>query len=68
MSERPITKADIQAKLGEIKSGVDEAGSATRDAGKGVVAAAGAAALGIVYLLGRRKGRKRRTVVEVRRF
>ena len=67
-AEQPITKSDIRAKLDEIKSGVDEAGSATRDAGKGAATAAGAVALGIAYVLGRRHGRKKRTVIQVRRF
>jgi hypothetical protein len=66
--ERPITRADIEGKLREIR-GATEAGA---EAAKGAGMAAGAAGAGVVivlvYLLGRRSGRKRRTVVEVRRI
>jgi len=66
--ERPITRADIEGKLREIR-GTTEAGA---EAAKGAGLAAGAACAGVVivlvYLLGRRSGRKRRTVVEVRRI
>jgi hypothetical protein len=66
--ERPITRADIEGKLREIR-GATEAGA---EAAKGAGVAAGAAGAGVVivlvYLLGRRSGRKRRTVVEVRRI
>jgi len=66
--ERPITRADIEGKLREIR-GTTEAGA---EAAKGAGLAAGAAGAGVVivlvYLLGRRSGRKRRTVVEVRRI
>jgi hypothetical protein len=66
--DRPITRADIEAKLREVQSAT-EAGA---DAAKGAGVAAGAAVAGVVvvvvFLLGRRSGRKRRTVVEVRRI
>jgi hypothetical protein len=67
-ADRPITRADIEAKLREVQDAT-EAGT---DAAKGAGVAAGAAAAGvvvvIVFLLGRRSGKKRRTVVEVRRI
>ena len=63
----PIRRADIQAKLEEIKGEVDEtAGSAKPYA----LAAGIALAVGVVtvaYLLGRRRGRKKTTIVEVKR-
>ena len=66
--ERPITRADIEGKLREIR-GATETGA---EAAKGAGVAAGAAGAGVVivlvYLLGRRSGKKRRTVVEVRRI
>jgi len=66
-SSRPITRDDLEAKFREVQ-GTGRAGAdAARGAGKafGVLAAVGG--MGIAYLLGRRRGRKRRTVVEVRR-
>jgi hypothetical protein len=63
----PVTKADIEAKLREIKGDVDE----TTENAKPIVemAAIGGVILLILlaYLLGRRKGKKKTTVVEIRR-
>ncbi|MCZ7525941.1 MAG: hypothetical protein M5U14_05865 [Acidimicrobiia bacterium] len=66
-AERPITKADIEAKLEEVRRAT-EAGT---EQAKGVAVAVGVVAVGALvvgaYLLGRRRGRRRRTVVEIRR-
>lgn len=63
-----ITRADIESKLRQIRGEVENVGNAS----KGYVVAAGIVALTAVvagaYLFGRRKGRKRTTVVEVRRL
>lgn len=62
-----ITRDDIESKLREIRGEVLDVGNAS----KSYVLIAGVAALTVVvagaYLLGRRKGKKRTTVVEVRR-
>jgi len=62
-----ITRDDIESKLREIRGEVDEVGSAS----KSYVLAAGVlvatAVVAGAYLLGRRRGKKRTTVVEVRR-
>ena len=62
-----ITREDIESKLRTIRGEVDEVSSAS----KIYVVAAGALALtalvGTAYLLGRRRGKKRTTIVEVRR-
>jgi signal transduction histidine kinase len=62
-----ITRDDIEAKLREVKGDVD----AGVERAKAPVLAIGAvtvvAVVGIAYLLGRRRGRKTTTVVEVRR-
>jgi hypothetical protein len=62
-----ITRDDIESKLRQIRGEVEEVGNAS----KGYVLAAGVLALTAVvagaYLLGRRKGKKRSTIVEVRR-
>jgi hypothetical protein len=66
-ADRPITRADIQAKFQEIKGEVDEA----TDTAKPFMLVAGVAAAVVVvtaaYLLGRRRGKKKTTVVEIRR-
>jgi hypothetical protein len=62
-----ITRADIESKLREISGEVEDVGTAS----KTYLVAAGALALTAVvagaYLFGRRKGRRRTTLVEVRR-
>jgi hypothetical protein len=62
-----ITRDDIESKLREIRGEVADVGNAS----KSYVVAAGVLALTAVvagaYLLGRRRGKKRTTVVEVRR-
>ena len=65
--DRRITRADIEAKLQEIKGEVDD----TTDTAKPFALAAGVGIVVLVvtaaYLMGRRKGKKRTTIVEVRR-
>lgn len=62
-----ITRADIEAKLRDMRGEVDK----TAEAAKAPLAAiAGAAAVLVVaasFLLGKRRGRRKSTVVEIRR-
>ncbi len=60
-----ITRDDLEAKLREIESVVEETRSSVKNTG--VLAAAGAvAAIGFSFLLGKRRGKKSgRTRVEV---
>jgi hypothetical protein len=64
---RPVSRDDIEAKLREIKGEVDS----TTDTAKPYAIAAGAvlvvAVVGLAYFFGKRKGKKKTTVVEVRR-
>lgn len=63
----PVTRDDIERKLREIKG---EAGEVAESGRSYAVIAALATAVAVVaaaYVLGRRKGKKRSTVVEVRR-
>jgi hypothetical protein len=63
----PITKADIEAKLQTLKGGVDEEVANV----KGIAIAVGVTLAVVVVLatfaLGRRRGRKLATIVEIRR-
>lgn len=62
-----VSRADIEAKLRELRGEVDEIGESTRNyvVIAGVVAAV--AVVGLAYVFGKRKGRKKATVVEIRR-
>ena len=65
--QRPITRRDLEEKFGQIRDvGESPAGTA-----KGVSLAVGVAVVvgvvAVAYFLGNRRGRKRRTIVEVKR-
>jgi hypothetical protein len=62
-----ITRADIEAKFRQIQGDVETGVESGRDIGR--IAAIGGAVLGVfvVYILGRRHGRKKRTIVEIKR-
>jgi len=61
-----VEKADLEAKLREIQGVIDETTQGARNAG--VLAAIGVVALlFVVYLIGRRKGKKGGARIEVYR-
>ncbi len=63
-----VTRADIEAKFREIQGDIEE----TAESAKGMAVAIGVAVAVVivlgVFLLGRRKGRKKTTMIEVRRL
>jgi cobalamin biosynthesis Mg chelatase CobN len=63
-----VTRADIESKLREIRGEVNEVGESARSIGMIVGAVTVVAVVGAVYLFGRRRGRKEKTVVEIRRI
>ncbi|HEY2302984.1 MAG TPA: hypothetical protein VGH66_13890 [Acidimicrobiales bacterium] len=65
--ERRVTKADIQAKLRDIQGDVDETTDAARPFLPIAIAVGAVLVLGAAYLLGRSRGRKKTTFVEIRR-
>jgi len=66
-TDRKITKGDIEAKLRDIRGDVDESAEAARPYLLIAGAIGAVVLLGAAYLLGRRKGKKKTTVVEIRR-
>ena len=64
---RKITRADIESKLREVRGEVEEKGEAAKSTGLTVALIGVAALVGVAFLLGRRRGRKKSTVVEIRR-
>lgn len=66
--DRGITPADIEAKFREIQGQLGDAA----EGGKRTLAMVGAAGAVVVilavYVMGRRSGRKRSTVLEIRRI
>lgn len=65
---RPITRDDIEAKFREVTGEAGSEVEAVRSQALTVGLAAGAVLLAVVYLMGRRSGRRRSAVVEVRRI
>lgn len=64
---RRITRADIEGKLREMRGDVEETAEAAKAP---ILAIAGGVAAVIViaaFLLGKRRGRRKSTVVEIRR-
>jgi hypothetical protein len=65
--DQTVTRDDIETKLRQIKGEVDT----TADSAKSYLLIAGVAGMvvvvGLAYLMGRRKGKKKTTVVEIRR-
>ena len=64
VGERPITRADLEAKFSQLR-GSTTASPTQRNVGLTAVIVAGVALVLGAYLLGRLRGRKRRTIVEV---
>jgi hypothetical protein len=63
-----ITRDDLEAKLREITGDVSDTVDAARGIGVAVAVGAGVLLVVTAYWLGRRKGRRRRTVLEIRRI
>lgn len=66
--DRPITRDDIRAKLQELSGPVDSGVQQAKNVGVAAAVAIGAVLVVGAYLFGRRKGRRRSTVVEIRRI
>ena len=62
-----ISRADIEAKLRQMRGEVDKTAEAAKVPLMAIAGAAGAAVVVLAYLLGKRRGRRKSTVVEIRR-
>jgi ABC-type spermidine/putrescine transport system permease subunit II len=65
---KDITRDDLEAKFRELRGEVDTTAASAKSYAVAVGAVAVVAVIGVVYLLGRRRGKKRSTVVEVTRL
>jgi len=65
--EKPIGRSDIEAKLREIRGEVDTTTERAKVPAIAVGVAAVVVVVGVAFLLGRRRGKRMTTVVEVRR-
>lgn len=65
--QEKITRDDIEAKFRQLQGDVETGMESGRDIGRVAAIAGVVVALGVVYLMGRRHGRKKRTIVEIKR-
>lgn len=63
-----ITRDDLQAKFGELKDEIETAAGAARGTATKIGIAAGIALVLLAFLLGSRRGKRSKTVVEIRRL
>ena len=63
----PITRDDIESKLREVYDGATDQVASTKTTMVSVAAVIGALLVLIVFLLGVRGGKKRTTIVEIKR-
>lgn len=63
-----ITRDEIESKLRQLKGDAEEVAGAQKQTGLIAAGVGGVLLLALVYMLGRRKGRKRSAVVEIRRL
>jgi LPXTG-motif cell wall-anchored protein len=66
-AERTVTREDIEAKLREIRGVTDTTTEVAQEAAKPALVVIGIAVVVGAFLLGRRRGRRQSTIVEVRR-
>jgi hypothetical protein len=66
--QAPITRDDIEAKFRELTGEASDEIESTRSQVVTVGLAVGVALVAVVFLIGRRNGRRRSAVVEVRRL
>jgi len=62
-----VTRGDIEAKLREIRGVTDNTTETAQNAAKPLLLVVAVAVVVGAFLLGRRRGRKRSTIVEIRR-
>jgi len=67
-SEQKITKEDLESKFVELQDGIENAALSARDLGKKIGIVAAVVLIIITFMLGRRRGKLAKTVVEIRRF
>ena len=67
MADTKISRADLEAKFREVQDGLQGKLEEKKASILSVVAVAGVVLVVVFFLLGRRSGRKKTTLVEIRR-
>jgi len=66
--DRKITRDDIEAKLREIQGDVGQRADAAKVPAIAIAVGVAVVTIAAAYFLGRRKGKRRQTVLEIRRI
>ena len=66
--DRRITRDDIESKLREIRGDVNERAEAVKVPAIAIAVGVAVVTIAAAYFLGRRKGKRRQTVLEIRRI
>ena len=62
-----VTRADIEAKARQLQGEVEQAGESAKGPALLIAGVAGVVLLGLVFLLGKRRGKRQTTTIEIRR-
>jgi hypothetical protein len=68
VTEKKVTRDDIEAKLRELRGEVDTRAQTAKTTGVAIVTGVIMVTLITAYVLGRRRGKKRNMVLEIRRI
>jgi len=68
VEDRKITRDDIEAKLRELQGEVGERTEAAKVPAIAIAVGVAVVTIAAAYLFGRRKGKKRQTILEIRRI
>ena len=63
-----ISRADIEAKLRSIRDNVEPVSEQAKGGLKAALPVIGAAVIVVAYLIGMKRGKKRRAIIEIRRI
>ena len=63
-----ITRQDIETKLRQVRGDVDTAGEAAKGVGTIAAGVVVVVVIAVAYFIGKKRGKRSSTVVEVRRF
>ncbi len=63
-----LTKADLEARFRALEGDLQHRATEAKSRARTVAIAGGVALLLVAFLLGQRRGRRKTTIVEVRRF
>ena len=65
--DRRVTRADIEAKARQLQGEVEEAGEAAKGPAVIVGVVAAVVVIGLAFWLGKRRGKRQTTTIEIRR-